>query len=518
MLLGNLIKNIVLSSVYGIQEDELNYVDITDVTDNSEAVTNGSVFVCIRGMRSDGHDYIGKAIERGARVIVCEHDFMMETRGITALNERIEVIVIKTRNTRKAFAEICAAFYGLDKKSPRLICVTGTNGKTTVSMLICRALNKCGFPTAVLGTLGGRFSGKEYESDMTTPDPKRLCELLSVFANDGAEYVVMEASSHALALDKLSGLNIEFGIFTNLTPEHLDFHINMENYSKAKAKLFEKCSRAVLWMDDPYSKKMISSLNKNARYVLCSERDPNADYYASKIELLGINGVEYYVERGNSSKNMTLSNKKISITCNIPGSFSVENSLLAFATLCELGIDADEARDAIAIQSGVRGRMERIELPSKADYSVIIDFAHTPDALAKLISSVRSFAQKEQRIVLLFGCGGDRDRSKRSLMGAIASRLADLVIITSDNCRSEVPEKIIQDIMSGFDTKCPHKVITDRQEAIEYAIANAGKGDIVLLCGKGHEEYELRGAEKLPFSEREIAINAVKRRHNAVDT
>lgn len=511
--------------------------EITDVTDRASEVTRGGAFVCIKGMHTDGHAYAWEAVRRGAALLVCENGegegvidaIRGEAREITASSgiterdgadiggARSDPLVIEVEDTRSALSVICARYYGLDRRCPRLICVTGTNGKTTVSTLICRALTDCGRRAALLGTLGGELDGERYDSGgLTTPDPKRLCELLARFADGGAEFVVMEASSHALALRKLDGLEPEIAIFTNLTPEHLDIHKDMEGYACAKSRLFRMCRLGIVWSDDAYADRMLASLPSDAVGRRCSSSDKSAEYLAVNVRSLGERGVKYDALRGNSPRYSGGKGascvERTEMFSSVPGSFSVPNTLLAFAVLCELGIDARLSAEAISAQGGVVGRMERVELPGDVGYSVYIDFAHTPDALAKLISSVRGFARDGQRIVVLFGCGGDRDRSKRSLMGAIASRMADLVIMTSDNCRGEDAEDIIAEILTGVDTSRPYTVIVDRRKAIEYAVANAGEGDIILLCGKGHEQYELRGGERYPFCEREIVMEAAKRR------
>lgn len=536
---GQLIGDVRYRVIYASECGEVGDIGVTDVTDKSAETVSGCAFVCIKGLNSDGHAYAGEAVKRGARLIVCEEGegerVCSDIRGIAASSgdaREVDVsggdggetastvgtlAVIEVVDTRSVLSVLCARYYGLDRRCPRLICVTGTNGKTTVANLICGALKYCGRSAAVLGTLGGSFDGETYDNGgMTTPDPKRLCELLARFADGGAEFVVMEASSHALALRKLDGLKPEMAIFTNLTPEHLDIHGSMEGYAEAKSRLFRMCATGIIWAEDPHAEKMRSALAEGAMARLCSSSDGDADYRAVGIRSLGDGGVRYGVIRGNFRGNGQSRDghrvERAEIFSSTPGSFSVPNTLLAFAALCELGIDGGLSAEAISAQPGVKGRMERIELPSEADYSVYVDFAHTPDALAKLISSVRGFIQPERRLVVLFGCGGDRDRSKRSLMGAIASRLADFVIITSDNCRGERAEDIIDEILCGIDVQRPHTVIVDRRKAIEYAVSTAGKGDVILLCGKGHEEYELRGGERLPFNEREIVLEVAKKR------
>ena len=487
--------------------------EIRGVCSVSAECKEGEVFVCIVGRRSDGHAYASEAISRGAAAVVCERGrgeelmrlYKRESDGDTGS------CIIEVEGARSVFAKLCARFYRVDGEKPRLICVTGTNGKTTVSTMIARGLNSCGRKAALLGTLGGCFAGKSYSTgSMTTPDSHRLCEILAAFKADGAEYIVMEASSHALALDKLDGLKIHMGVFTNLTAEHLDFHGDMEGYFEAKARLFERCEEAVIFADDPYAKKIGSFMKSGRRAAYCSLSETDAEYFADEISLFGENGVSYCVicnDSGSGEEKI-----KTNVVCRMAGEFSVINSLLAFAVLSELGLKKSDAAEAIRIQEGVKGRIEKLGVPKELGFSVFVDFAHTPDALSKLLCTVRGFLRDGQRVITLFGCGGDRDRSKRSLMGAIASRLSDFVIITSDNSRTEQPGDIIAEILTGVDKSRPHAVIEDRRTAIEYAIENAGKGDVILLCGKGHEEYETDQNGTRPFSERKIVWEAVQRR------
>ena len=474
------------------------------VTDDSRECGLNYAYVCVCGKKNDGHKFVANAVESGATALICESGRGEEIRGITA--SKGDIAVVEVQDTRSALARMLGVLNGVFRSSAKIVCVTGTNGKTTVSTLIYRALCSLGHKAALLGTLGGEFMGKHYScGTMTTPDPKILYGILGEFIKGGAEYIIMEASSHALALRKLDGLMVHIGVFTNLTPEHLDFHGSMGEYARAKARLFERCEYGgVFFADDSYAENMQLALACGRRCVRCSITEKSADYFADNVEILGLSGVKYTVIHGDFDRIGVAVNTRTEVYSGIPGSFSVCNSLLAFSVLCELGIPSVCASGGVAACRGVRGRMERLPVPESAGYSVFIDFAHTPDALSKVITAVRDFSKVGERIVLVFGCGGDRDRSKRSLMGAIASRLADLTVITADNSRSEATESIIEEILSGFDRSRPYKVITDRREAINYVLETAGAGDIILLCGKGHEEYEISGGTVQHFSEREI--------------
>ena len=479
-----LIKDTDCVSCSGLTPD----TEVTEIVSDSRRVTPGCMFVCIKGRHRDGHDYACEARQRGATVIVCEHRCEC-ARG--------NAIILLTKNARSSHAMIMSNACKRPDRELKIIAVTGTNGKTTVTSMIYNALIGAGKRSALIGTLGAFFEGETTKiGTMTTPDPETLYPLLRRYADLGAEYAVMEASSHALALGKLDGMKIHIGAITNITPEHLDFHGDMDGYKEAKAKLFSLSEKGVFCVDDAYTEELYRV--SGCKNVSCSVRKAESDYFVSEARLLGSDGAELVVRHNGEGTKVSSS---------IPGSFTVSNALLAVSVLSEAGLSVMAAANGIAHLSGVRGRMEK--LPLKTDFSVIIDFAHTPDALSKLLESVRAFRKKGERIVTLFGCGGDRDPSKRSLMGAIASRLSDFVIITSDNSRSEDTGAIIDEIMSGFDRDCPHIRIDDRKKAIIYAVRNAMKGDIILLCGKGHEEYEIDMSGAHPFSERDIVYSAL---------
>lgn len=463
----------------------LDGVCVNGICADSRAVLPGNVFFCIKGGKSDGADYIKEAIRRGARVVICENG--CETYGAPT---------VTVENTRSAYAIALSSLHGRPAKKLKIIAITGTNGKTTVSKMIQNALQESGKRCAIIGTLGASFEGKSTSlSTMTTPDPEVLYALLAQYVSEGAEYVVMEASSHALALGKLDGIDFEIGAITNLTAEHLDFHGNMESYYAAKSSLFDKCKKGVFLCDDYYTVKMHAEAK--CKRVSCSVTNKSCEFHAENIAYSFENGTQFTV----------MGKKPLTLHCEIPAEFTVSNALLACTVLRELGIPDADIYKGIASLGGVEGRMERIE--TGRDFSIFIDFAHTPDALARLLTSVRKIKGEGERIITLFGCGGDRDKSKRSLMGAVASRLSDFVVITADNSRSENTESIIDEIMTGFDKTCPHIRIDDRKSAIEYAVMNAGRGDIILLCGKGHEKYEIDKRGIRPFSERAVVKKAL---------
>lgn len=466
--------------------------DITSVVSDSRRVCDGCVYVCVKGEKHDGHEFICSALERGAVAVVCDAEAKIpDIFGRAA--------VIRVKNTRTVLAYFCSALYGDPQNSMRMIGVTGTNGKTTVSRMIYEILRHSGRRAGVIGTLGAQCCGADMDirsenelSNMTTPEPEELYRALSVMRERGVEFVVMEVSSHSLVQSRVAPIHFDVGVFTNLTPEHLDFHGDMESYFEAKRQLFLQCGSAVINCDDIYGRRLYEEFS--AISTGCSVHGGNASVCAEQIRL---------TEKGISYK-LCHPSMRARITCQIPGEFTVTNSLEAVVTCHGLGVSTSDIQSALALLSGVDGRLERVPLDRSVGFSVFIDYAHTPDALENLLRTARGFSDKRNRIVLVFGCGGDRDRSKRAKMGRIASAMADLVIVTSDNSRSEERADIIGEILQGIDKETYFTVIEDRAEAIEYAIKNARDGDIILLAGKGHERYEISKQGKTYFCEREL--------------
>ena len=477
---------------------EYGNIEIRSIVTDSRKVTDGSLYVCIKGLRFDGHEMIGDAIHRGAAVIVCEKVRDVFVGGAA---------IVEIENTRTGISRLYNAWYGDPAGKMRIVGVTGTNGKTSVCRILSSIFEECGYRCATIGTLGCRSVGgremtcvgTEPLSNMTTPDPEALFGILSEMANDGAEFVFMEVSSHALALGKCDAISFDTAIFTNLTRDHLDFHLSMEEYFNAKKKLFSMCKRAIINVDDAWGKKL---LNETSAKVLGTSCEDSGDYIAKDIK---------FEEDGNCSYLLCHKDLNFRVHLSMGGRFAVNNTLQAAALALDFGITADMVSLALSKIKGVEGRMERVELDRALGFSVIIDYAHTPDALENLLLGIRSERKNEnERIVLVFGCGGERDKGKRKLMGIAASRLADLVIVTSDNSRSESRDAIISDILKGIDKEKPFVVIRDRKEAIEYAVGNALCGDRIILAGKGHEKYEIDETGRHPFDEKEIVKNAVR--------
>lgn len=476
------------------------YLEIAGICTDSRSVRSNTMFVCIRGLHTDGHAFIAQAVENGA-VCVLTDRYEKQT-------EIENVVFLQCADTRKAVAYLFHAWYNFPGERLKLIGVTGTNGKTSVTHMLRSvfeaSMHRCG----LIGTVGCEMDGKRLElsnddpiANMTTPDPKDLYRILAEMEKMGAEYVIMEVSSHALALEKLAPLSFEVAIFTNLTPEHLDFHKSMDAYAAAKAILMQKAKLCITNADSAYAAYM--QKHAAGRCLTCSTHSTPADYCAEEIDLRGSDGVRYRLRSLRT---------RLQLSCPIPGEFTVANSMQAAIAALELGCNPAVIKTALASLNTVKGRMEKIRLGVGAEFTVLIDYAHTPDALEKLLTTARRLLPAGGRLILLFGCGGDRDRSKRAMMGELATRLADVVIVTGDNSRSEDPMQIIREIVCGMQSKSENYVIPEREDAIAFAIDCARAKDLILLAGKGHEEYEITKTGKHPFSEKKIAIKAYEAR------
>lgn len=458
--------------------EEMQNIDITSIAYDSRKVKDGSVFVCIKGYETDGHKYAKTAEENGASVIVAE--------------DRIDVSVpvIYVENSRRALAELACTFYGNPSENFSLVGITGTNGKTTITYLIKSILESTGKQVGVIGTNQNIIGDKVLLTKSTTPTTPNALELEQLFSemvHYGADYVVMEVSSHALELDRVYGCNFDVGVFTNLTQDHLDFHKTMENYLNAKSKLFAISEKGVVNFDDEGGKTIVDKAECDD--ILKVGLGDGCDLKAQNIRIS---------TRG-SRFDMIYGGKTYDTWVGIPGEFSVYNALCAAGAALQLGVGIEDVIKGLGNATGVVGRVEVV--PTDTDYTVIIDYAHSPDGLDNIIRCVKGFA--EGRVITLFGCGGDRDNTKRPIMGEIAGKLSDFCIVTSDNPRTEDPDKIIDQIEAGIkktDVDCIR--ITDRRKAIAYALDNAKKGDVIILAGKGQETYQIIGKEKFDFDER----------------
>lgn len=465
-------------------------LEITSVCCDSRKVIPGSLFVCLPGASDpvrNGNAYREDAIARGCAAILCEGESGGDLYSSDAL---------------LSMSKLCRAFYGKEIEKLKLVGVTGTNGKTTCVSLLKHIFECGGKKCASIGTLGcnsGDHKIDAYYSElmgqMTTPDPEILYPMLSCLAQNGFEYVFLEASSHALARKKLSALDFEAGIFTNLTRDHLDFHLTKENYIAAKADLAPLCKKFVVNADDPVYSQICDSA------VKCSVNG-NGDVNARSIEFMRDGGFHAVFDTyGNTVK----------IESRLVGDYQVMNTLECFACAGLLGLPNESTVKGINGFCGASGRCERVIYDADANISVYIDYAHTPDSLEKLLLSLRRM-HPESKLTVLFGCGGDRDRGKRKIMGIIASSLADFTVVTSDNPRSEAKELIIKDILKGVNKEKPYTVIESRRSAIKYVIENARKNEIIVLAGKGHEKYEIDGEGVRPFDEKAIVLDEWRKR------
>lgn len=454
-------------------------IEVLDVAQDSRLVKEGTLFVCVKGAAFDGHSVAAQMLENGAAAVVVEHDLGLDRQ-----------IIVK--DSRAVFSPICANFFGNPADSLKLIGLTGTNGKTTTTFLIKQILENVGKKVGLIGTVQNMVGDEIYPAKYTTPDPYELQKLFSLMVEAGCEYCVMEVSSQALAQGRVNGLHFALAAFTNLTQDHLDYHKTWENYFASKRILFENCDIAVTNADDENGLKIVEGLDIK-KVVSYAVNINEADYTAKNVRFKP-NGVEYEIVGDMIGR----------CSCPIPGRFSVYNSLCASVCAFALGVGFTDVLSAVSKSQGVKGRIEVV--PTNRDFTIIIDYAHSPDGLENIISSLREIAKG--RVVTLFGCGGDRDKTKRPKMGKIAAELSDYCIVTSDNPRSENPTEIINDILAGMQgIKTPYKVVEQRRDAIEYAIKHAKENDIILLAGKGHETYQILPTGTIHFDEREVVAD-----------
>ena len=457
--------------------------EISSVTDNTKKVRKDCIFVCVKGGSFDGHDAAAEMLEKGAAVIVAEKDLGLGNKQII------------TDNSRKFYGELCAAWFDHPEKKLKIIGVTGTNGKTTITNVIKNIFMKNGVKTGLIGTICNEIGDETVHTYNTTPMAFDYMCLLDKMVKAGCKYAVMEVSSFGLVQHRIGPTHFDMGIFTNLTQDHLDYHKTMENYYQAKKMMFDECDYALINTDDEYGRRIFSEIScKKERYGISSE----ADYYADAIKIKSDGTSFWYCYNGKSQ----LVNMKMT------GMFNVSNVTAAISVCLKAGLPIEDILKAVSEYNGVKGRCEII--PTGRDFTVICDYAHTPDAVENILKSVREYT--EGRLICLFGCGGNRDAKKRPLMAKAAAKFADRLIITSDNPRDEIPEAIIDDILAGLkDSEIPFDVVVDRTKAIHHSLKIAEKGDIIVLAGKGHEDYQvLPGNEHIRFDEREIVSEGLK--------
>lgn len=449
--------------------------EITDITNDSRKVREGYAFVCIEGSAHDGHRYAADALEKGAAVIICRKDLGLDRQIIVA-------------DTRAAYAEMCAARFGRPADRLRLIGITGTNGKTTVAYMLKAILEAAGHKVGLVGTIKNMIGDRELPAKNTTPDPYELNCLFAQMVESGCDTAVMEVSSHALDQKRVYGLRFAMALFTNLTQDHLDYHKTMQNYMEAKKSLFKAADLAVMNYDDPWYPQLSEGLK--CPVVTYSLSDDNADYSAKSVDLSLKGAVFDFVGYSLIGR----------VRLKMPGKFSVYNAMCAAAAAVKAGVGINTICSALSDMPGVPGRAETV--PTGRDFSVVIDYAHTPDGLEKILTALKEC--RPAKLTVLFGCGGDRDKTKRPIMAKVCAALADFLIITSDNPRGEDPQAIIDDITAGLkDTKTAYVTVPDRTDAINYAVSHAVPGEIVLLAGKGHENYQIFSDRTIAFDERE---------------
>ena len=453
-------------------------LEIADVAYDSRKVQPGGMFVAVTGFATDGNRFIPMAMEKGAAVIV------------TAKEPEQEVPYVLVESDRLALAYIGRNFYGNPAESVKMIGVTGTNGKTSSTLLLKHILEVVkGAKVGLMGTMENIIGDEHIPADRTTPESFELQALLARMRDAGCTHVIMEVSSHAIALDRVAGITYDVASFTNLTEDHLDFHKTMENYCDTKAILFQRCRKAVGNLDDSWYDRLCGNA---CCPVLTVSAKGSADLYAQDLELLS-DGVSFTAVSGG---------EKVAVKLPIPGKFTVYNALNVLGMAMQLDVSLADAAAALRTAEGVKGRVEVVPTPGK-DYTILIDYAHTPDGLENVLSSGKGFCKG--RLIAVFGCGGDRDPIKRPIMGKIGTDIADFSIITSDNPRTEDPAKIIEDIVKGIDThKNNYEIIENRPAAIRHAMDIAQKNDIIILAGKGHETYQEINGIKHHLDEREV--------------
>ncbi len=482
MKLNEVLKGIDVDFIKGLDD-----IEIVDIAYDSRKVREGYVFVCIEGYKTDGHEYIDAAIKNGASAIIIQKDIACFS----------DITVVKVSDSRYVLSHISNIFFDYPSKKLNITGITGTKGKTTTTYMIKSILEHNNRKVGLIGTIANSIGDKVLKADRTTPESYDLQELFAKMLEKNANDVVMEVSSHALDLHRVSCTDFDIGIFTNLSRDHLDFHGTFDNYILAKVKLFKMCKKGLVNIDNDYSQKVIEEA---LCPVLTYGIENAADICAKDIKL-NSDSVEFTV---------VSSWVQDRIFVNIPGKFTVYNALAAIGACRYMNVPIDVIKKGLKnIQ--VPGRAEVIN--TNKDFTIIIDYAHTPDSLEYILTTVKGFAA--QRVVSVFGCGGDRDKTKRPIMGEISGRIADFTIITSDNPRTEDPKQIIEDIETGIkNLNSAYITIEDRRKAIKYSIENAKPKDIIVLSGKGHETYQIFKDKTIHFDEREVVAEILEQLNN----
>lgn len=482
MILKSLLKGLDYEVIKGNEESK-----VQNIRYDNRKIEQGDAFVCVKGFKVDGHSFIGDAIKKGANVLIVQEDVSVQE----------DITIIKVRDTRKALAIMSSNYFGNPKDKLKIIGITGTNGKTTSAFIIKSILEKAGFMTGLIGTIANYIGNKKVDAVRTTPESYELHELFKNMVDAGVEYCVMEVSSHSLDLDRVYGVQFEEGIFTNLTRDHLDFHKTFENYYNAKFKLFERSNHSIINLDDPYGVNIVKDIEERGVKTKVStfSIEKESDFKAFEIKSHS-NGSEFKVNL----------EKVEEFYINIPGEYNIYNSLGCIICAHNLNIPMDKIKEGLS-DVVIPGRCELVAKEKNLPYSIIIDYAHTPDGLENVLTTVKAFTKN--RMISVFGCGGDRDKVKRPQMGKIGCELSDIAIITSDNPRSEEPMDIINDIVKplNYDN---FVIEVNRKEAIRKAMNMALEGDVIVIAGKGHETYQILKDETIHFDEREVVYDILE--------
>ena len=482
MILKSLLKGLDYEVIKGNEESK-----VQNIRYDNRKIEQGDAFVCVKGFKVDGHSFIGDAIKKGAKTLIVQEDVSVQE----------DITIIKVRDTRKALAIMSSNYFGNPKDKLEIIGITGTNGKTTSAFIIKSILEKAGFMTGLIGTIANYIGNKKVDAVRTTPESYELHELFKNMVDAGVEYCVMEVSSHSLELDRVYGIQFEEGIFTNLTRDHLDFHKTFENYYNAKFKLFERSNHSIINLDDPYGANIVKDIEERGVKTKVStfSIEKESDFKAFEIKSHS-NGSEFKVNLEGVEE----------FSINIPGEYNIYNSLGCIICAYNLNIPMDKIKEGLS-DVVIPGRCELVAKEKNLPYSIIIDYAHTPDGLENILSTVKAFTKN--RMISVFGCGGDRDKVKRPQMGKIGCELSDIAIITSDNPRSEEPMDIINDIVKplNYDN---FVIEVNRKEAIRKAMNMALEGDVIVIAGKGHETYQILKDETIHFDEREVVYDILE--------
>jgi UDP-N-acetylmuramoylalanyl-D-glutamate--2,6-diaminopimelate ligase (EC 6.3.2.13) len=482
MKLRELIESVEVIGIQGNAERE-----IKGVTYDSRKALPGYLFVCIDGFTTDGHKYAQQAVDNGACALVVQ-------KNVNIIDE--DITIVRVKDSRKALALISSRWFGNPSGSMTLVGVTGTKGKTTTTYMIRSILEKAGRTVGLIGTVANCIGNEKIPARRTTPESYDLQEMFEKMKEKGADTVVMEVSSQGLKLHRVTGCDFDYGVFTNFSKDHIGGfeHPDMEDYFRSKLRLFKMCKKGIVNVDAAYSQRVIDEATcEILTFGIEKPADVRAENITTHSDSVEFDAVTpWFRER---------------IKVSVPGFFSVYNALGSIAVCGLMGVPVDAIREGL-MKVQVPGRAEVVPTPGK-DFTVMIDYAHTPDSLENILSTVKEFARG--RVISVFGCGGDRDRTKRPLMGEVSGRIADFTIITSDNPRTEEPSRILKDIEEGIKkTNGRYVVIEDRTEAIRYAMKNARSGDIIVLAGKGHETYQIFKDKTIHYDEREIVENILK--------